>query len=122
MLCWNPEAPETQFFFDDRDPETGRVFCVLFEIAQAARGRRVKEYRFPDVSIGNSGIAQRGGTFLDLDYGRVSRLRPVTGSPDAHDWTRGIKNPDDDGLFRVDACTGEKQLLHSYRRIADPLR
>ena len=26
MLYWNPEAPETQFFFNDRDPETHQVF------------------------------------------------------------------------------------------------
>ena len=83
---------------------------------------RVKEYRFPDVSIGNSGVAQRGGSFLGLNYGRLSRLRPVTGYPDAHDWTLGVNHPEDDGLFRVDAHTGEKQLLVSYRRIADQLR
>ena len=122
MLYWNPEAPETQFFFNDRDPETGQVFCVLFDIARGAAGGRVKEYRFPDVSIGNSGVAQRGGSFLALNYGRLSRLRPVTGYPDAHDWTRGVNHPEDDGLFRVDAHTGEKQLLVSYRRIADQLR
>ena len=122
MLYWNPEAPETQFFFNDRDPETGRVFCVLFDIARGENGRRVKEYRFPDVSIGNSGVAQRGGSFLGLNYGRLSRLRPVTGYPDAHDWTRGVNHPTDDGLFRVNVHTGAKQLLVSYRRIADQLR
>ncbi|MCH8219551.1 MAG: hypothetical protein IH892_22590, partial [Planctomycetes bacterium] len=30
MFYWNPEAQETQFFFNDRDPKTGKVFCVLF--------------------------------------------------------------------------------------------
>src|SRR5262245_54808815 len=31
MLYWNPKAPETQFFFNDRDPKTHEVFCVLFD-------------------------------------------------------------------------------------------
>src|SRR6187549_3449881 len=33
MFYWNPEHPETQFFFNDRDPMTGKVFTVLFDIA-----------------------------------------------------------------------------------------
>jgi hypothetical protein len=32
MMYWNPEAPETQFFFNDRDPKTHEVFCVLFDV------------------------------------------------------------------------------------------
>lgn len=122
MLYWNPEAPETQFFFNDRDPETGRIYCVLFDISLGENGRRVREYRFSEAPIGNSGVAQRGGSFLGLNYARLSRLRPVTGYPDAYDWTRGINHPEDDGLFRVDAKTGEKRLIVSYKRIAGALR
>ena len=29
MLFWNPNAPETQFFFNDWDVESGNVFTVL---------------------------------------------------------------------------------------------
>jgi hypothetical protein len=121
MLYWNPEAPETQFFFNDRDPDTGRVFCVLFDIAQGPGGRRIKEYHYPDTPIGNSGVAQRGGSFLGLNYGRLSRLRPVTGYPDAFDWTAGVKHPEDDGLFHVNARTGAKRLIVSYRQLAAAL-
>ena len=32
MLYWNPDAPETQFFFNDRDAETQKVFCVLYDL------------------------------------------------------------------------------------------
>ncbi len=46
MLYWNPKAPETQFFFNDRDPSTHKVFTVLFEISQGPKGRRIREYRF----------------------------------------------------------------------------
>ncbi len=44
MLYWNPAAPETQFFFNDRDEATGRIYCVLYDIAER---RRVREYRIP---------------------------------------------------------------------------
>ena len=39
MLYWNPQAQETQFFFNDRDPETNKVFCVLFDISRGRQRR-----------------------------------------------------------------------------------
>src|ERR1041384_7526629 len=111
MLYWNPEAPKTQFFFNDRDPATGKVFTVLFDLAS---GKRLREYRFPESSIGNSGVAQRGGWFAAINYARLARLRPVTGYPQATDWTKGIAHPRDDGVFRVEIATGRKQLLVSF--------
>ena len=32
MFYWNPENPENQFFFNDRDKNTGKVFTVLYDI------------------------------------------------------------------------------------------
>ena len=119
MLYWNPEKPETQFFFNDRDPVTNKVFCVLFDIAE---GNRVREYRFHDTPVGNSGVAQKGGAFLAINYARLARLRPVTGYPDAYDWTDGVMHPADDGIFRFDVTSGEKVLLVSYQAIAEVLR
>ena len=58
MFYWNPAKPETQFFFNDRDRKTGRVFCLLYDIEQA---RRIREYGFNDTPIGNGGVAQNGG-------------------------------------------------------------
>lgn len=63
MLYWNPEAPETQFFFNDRDPETNQLFCVLFDISAGEHGQRISEFRFADTPAGNSGVAQQGGRF-----------------------------------------------------------
>src|SRR6185369_15426038 len=100
MLYWNPDAPETQLFFNDRDPKTGRIFCVLFDIA-AEGGKRLREYRFDDTPVGNSGVAQKGGWFAAINYGRLARLRPVTGYPETFDWTIGMPHPKDDGVFRV---------------------
>src|SRR5690349_11794484 len=51
MLYWNPDAPETQFFFNDRDPKTGKIFCTLFDISAGNDGKRIREYRFDDTPV-----------------------------------------------------------------------
>lgn len=119
MLYWNPADPEDQFFFNDRDPETGKVFCVLYDISA---GRRVREYRFEDTPVGNGGVAFDGKHFAAINYARMARLRRVTGYPGAWDWTEGVSAPDDDGIFLVDVETGEKRLLVSFRQLAEALR
>jgi hypothetical protein len=115
MFYWNPESPDDQFFFNDRDPKTSRVFTVLFDIGGK---RRIREYRYPDTPFGNSGVAQIGGHFLGLNYGRMARLRLVTGYPGAFDWTEGIAAPENDGIFRVDTGSGKSRLLVSFRQLA----
>ena len=112
MMYWNPGAPDTQFFFNDRDPATNQVFCVLFDIEQ---NKRVREYRFEDTPFGNGGVKQNGGSFAGINYGRMARLRPVTGYPEAYDWNPGALHPEDDGVFAVDIETGGKRLLVSFR-------
>lgn len=121
MFYWNPEAPDTQFFFNDRDRETGKVFCVLFDLSQGKNGERIREYRFDDTPIGNGGVAQQGGYFLGINYARMARLRPVTGYAQATDWTIGVDHPKDDGIFRVDVNSGKKRLLVSFDTIARSL-
>jgi hypothetical protein len=116
MFYWNPQAPDTQLFFNDRDPRTGRVFTVLYDVK--AR-RRIREYRYDDTPFGNGGVAQKGGWFLGLNYGRLARLRPVTGYPESFDWTVGTPAPDNDGIFLVDVASGKKRLLVSFRRLAE---
>jgi hypothetical protein len=122
MLYWNPEAAETQFFFNDRDPVSNEVYCVLFDITAGPNGRRVREYRDADTPVGNSGVAQRGGFFAAINYGRLARLRPVTGYPGALDFTAGVPHPDNDGIFRIEVATGEKRLIVSYRQLRDLIR
>jgi len=118
MMYWNPDAPDTQFFFNDRDPATNRIFCVLFDIEQ---NRRVREYRFDDTPFGNGGVRQNGGSFAGINYGRMARLRPVTGYPEAYDWNPGTLHPEDDGVFVVDVETGAKRLLVSFHQMRDAL-
>ena len=119
MFYWNPADPENQFFFNDRDPETGKVFCVLYDIAQ---GRRIREYRFEDTPIGNGGVSFDGKHFAGINYARMARLRLVTGYPGAWDWTVGLSAPEDDGVFLVNVESGEKDLLVSFRQLAEALR
>ncbi|MEA3224664.1 MAG: hypothetical protein U9Q07_01845 [Planctomycetota bacterium] len=119
MFYWNPTAPETQFFFNDRDPATNRIFTVLFDVRQ---NKRLREFRYSDTPVANSGVAQDGSAFLAINYARMARLRPVTGYPGGFDWTTGQKAPDDDGIFIIDSQSGEKHLLVSFRRLAELVR
>ena len=95
MIYWNPEQPSRQFFFNDRDPKTGKVFTALFDIVDR---KRVKEFRFDAGPAANGGVKQDGGAFAAINYARMARLRPVTGYPGAWDWTEGVNHPQDDGL------------------------
>lgn len=119
MFYWNPDQPDTQFFFNDRDRRTGKVFCVLYDISKR---RRVREYRFEDTPVGNGGVSQNGGYFAAINYARMARLRAVTGYKDAFDWTESVAHPKDDGIFRVDIDSGEKSLLVSFRQLAKALQ
>jgi hypothetical protein len=119
MFYWNPLAPETQFFFNDRDVKSGKVFVVLYDVE---KNERVREYRYDDTPIGNGGVAADGSSFLALNYGRLARLRLVTGYPEALDWSREENAPSNDGLFSVDIKTGKKRLLVSYRQLDEKLK
>jgi len=119
MFYWNPQAARTQFFFNDRDVATGKVFAVLYDIE---KNQRLREYRDDVAPIGNGGVSPIGGKFLGLNYGRLARLRAVTGYPGALDWSRDDNAPDNDGIFIVDISTGSKRLLVSYRQLARQLK
>lgn len=119
MFYWNPANQETQFFFNDRDLKTGKVFCVLYDIE---KNKRIGEYRFRDTPIGNGGVNQNGVWFLGLNYARMARLRPVTGYKDAWDWTNNIPHPKDDGLFKVNILSGKKNLIVSFYQMAQKLQ
>jgi len=114
MFYWNPDKPANQFFFNDRDQNTGKVFTVLFDID---KDKRIREYRFEDTPVGNGGVCPVGKSFLAINYARMARLRPVTGYKGAADWTEGIDSPEDDGIFIIDIKSGAKKLLVSFARL-----
>ena len=119
MFYWNPNAAETQFFFNDRDVTSGKVFTVLYDIEKR---RRVREYRYDDTPIGNGGVAADGSAWLGLNYGRLARLRLVTGYPESLDWSKDELAPENDGIFIVDVKTRKKRLLVSYRQLEAKLK
>jgi len=119
MFYWNPLEPETQFFFNDRDIKTGKVFTVIYDIEKK---KRVREFRYEDTPIGNGGVAADGSAWLGINYGRLARLRLVTGYPEALDWSKDEIAPKNDGIFIVDIKTGEKRLLVSYRQLEEKLK
>ncbi|MDG2222678.1 MAG: hypothetical protein P8L85_14965 [Rubripirellula sp.] len=119
MFYWHPKAAETQFFFNDRDVDSGKVYTVLYDVEKR---ERVREYRFEDQPIGNGGVAADGSNWLGLNYGRLARLRLVTGYPEALDWSKDEIAPADDGIFVVDVQTGKKRLLVSYRQLDNKLK
>src|SRR5210317_1132964 len=61
MFYWNPNAPESQFFFNDRDINTGHVYVVLYDIEKR---KRIREYRYNDTPMGNGGVAADGSAWL----------------------------------------------------------
>jgi len=119
MFYWNPKRAESQFFFNDRDPKTQQVFTVLYDIKQR---RRIREYRFNDVLVANGGVCPTGDFFLAINYGRMARLRPVTGYPGLADPTAQVAAPKNDGIFRVEVATGRRKLLVSFRQLRDLLK
>lgn len=119
MFYWNPLEPETQFFFNDRDIKTGKVFTVIYDIEKK---KRVREFRYEDTPVGNGGVAADGSAWLGINYGRLARLRLVTGYPEALDWSKDEIAPKNDGIFIVDIKTGEKRLLVSYRQLEEKLK
>jgi hypothetical protein len=119
MFYWDPLAPDTRFFFNDRDPRSGEVFTVLFDIET---GERLREYRFEGRPVANGGVMQGGGWFAGINYARMARLRPVTGYKGAADWTGDVLHPADDGIFKVNTSTGEATLLVSFKRMAGLIR
>ena len=122
MMYWHPAASDTQFFFNDRDPRDGTVFTVLFDIHHGDGGARVKEYRFADSPVANSGVARSGSHFLALNYGRLARCRLVTGYAGLHDWSQTQTAPENDGIFKVDVRSGARTLLVSYKQLQGVIR
>ena len=119
MYYWHPLKAETQFFFNDRDVKSGKVFTVLYDVEKR---KRVHEYKNEDSPIGNGGVAANGEFFLGLNYGRLARLRLVTGYPEALDWSEDEVAPKNDGIFIVDIKSGKQRVLVSYHRLDKALR
>ena len=118
MFYWNPDSDTSQFFFNDRDLETGKIFTVLYDVPTRTR---MREYRYVESPFGNSGVAQGGNWFCGLNYARMARLRRVTGYVGTWDWTKGVAHPEDDGIFRVNIESGEMEVTVSFAQMAEAI-
>jgi hypothetical protein len=118
MFYWNPDPATSQLLFNDRDPITGKVFTVLYDIGTRTR---LREYRYEDTPFANSGVAQGGGWFCGLNYARLARLRTVTGYVGTWDWTGGIDHPEDDGIFRANLGSGAMEVIVSFAQLAQAI-
>lgn len=58
---------------------------------------------------------------MGINYGRLARLRLVTGYPQSLDWSKEEVAPENDGIFKVNIKTGKKELLVSYRQMEDAI-
>jgi hypothetical protein len=116
MMYWNPLKPDEELFFNDRTSDgSNKIETVLFNVNTGTR----REFFFPATPFANSGVAQNGGKFLGINYGRLQRLRPITGYAGAYDWTVGVAAPTDDGIFLVDVETSTSRLLVSFKDLLD---
>ena len=72
MFYWNPNAPETEVFFNDMDTVAGQVYTVLYDIVQR---KRIREYRFENESIANGGVSPGGEYFAGINYGKITNKK-----------------------------------------------
>lgn len=115
MMYWNPLKPDEEFFFNDRDVATNKIKTVLYNVVTRTR----REYFNSSTPVGNSGVAQKGGRFLGINYGRIIRFRGEVGYKSAYDWTVGVKAPTNDGIWVVEAASGAQQLILSFKQMRD---
>ncbi|MCS1408317.1 MAG: hypothetical protein M2R45_01490 [Verrucomicrobia subdivision 3 bacterium] len=78
---------------------------------------KFREFCYDDTPFGNRGVAQGGGAFLGINYGRLGRFRRVTGYTGDYDWTQGVKHPEDDRIFRVDVAFGKFSAAVFFSRL-----
>ena len=107
MLHWLPPAAETLLIGNDLDAAAGCFRPVVLDVAGG--GRRVVP-----APVGIGAVAPDGRAALGLDYARLHNQRPVVGYAGADDRTRGVRCPDDDGVWRIDLETGATDLVLSH--------
>jgi hypothetical protein len=106
MLHWNPLNPEAEVLFNDlRD---GVVVSAVLNVDSS-------KTRFLSRPV--SAVCHRGKLALSLTYGRLNRLRKVTGYSGAVDPHPDQAAPEDDGVFLLDLETGHAKLIVSFAQV-----
>ncbi len=111
MLNWNPHKPNDEFYYNDI--VDNKLVSVSFNLNSG--NKTVQPYSI-------SGITSDGNFAINLDYGRISRLRKVVSYSGTVDENPGIPHPDNSGVFVFNLKTGERNLVVSYKKVADEIK
>lgn len=111
MFFWNPLKPNEEFYYNDIINE--QLVSVLFNLSSGKK--LVKPFSI-------SGLTDDGGFAINLDYGRISRLRKVVSYGGTVDETPDVAHPANSGVFVFNVKTGERKLVVSYKQVADEIK
>lgn len=111
MLNWNPHYPNEAFYHNDI--VNGKLASVLVNLKT---GKKIVQ----PYSI--SGVTSDGNFAINLDYGRISRLRKVVSYSSTIDENPDIPHPDNSGVFVFNLKTGERKLAVSCKKVADDIK
>lgn len=106
-LRWHPVLENTVLY---NDLEDGRYVCRVYSLESGLIST------LPWALYDLSPDGQWG---LSLNYSRLQRLRPGYGYGVLPDDTRGQSAPEEDGIFWVDAQSGQSRLAVSYARLLE---
>ena len=111
MLHWLPSAADRVIAYNARQ---GDRFVAVKQDIHSGRKQILPRPI--------SGLSHSGRYAASLNYARLKAMRPVVGYAGLPDPFRGIRHPEDDGLFVMDTESGETHLAVSYAEIRDFLR
>lgn len=111
MFFWNPQKPSEEFYYNDI--VDGKLISVLFNL-------KTKKKTLQTFSI--SGLTKDGRYAINLDYGRISRLRKVVSYSGTMDENPDVPHPANSGVFVFDLQTGERKLVVSYKQVSDEIK
>lgn len=106
-LRWHPALESTVLY---NDLEDGHYVCRLHSLENG---------RISTMPRALYDLTPDGRWGLSLNYSRLQRLRPGYGYGVLPDATEGRCAPRDDGIFLVDAQSGESRLVVSYERLVE---
>ncbi|MDZ7640078.1 MAG: hypothetical protein U5J83_17810 [Bryobacterales bacterium] len=103
MLHWHP-ADANRYFIHNNRRGPGDVFGEVRDLATGESRRLPRAV---------NGVARNHPYALCLNYGRLTRMRPVVGYPGLEDSTSKDPHPANDGAWVMDINSGEQHLAVS---------